>query len=32
MKENKKYMYEVKDLDKSQIVGTYRDEISAIRS
>jgi hypothetical protein len=29
MKENKKYMYEVKDLDKSQIVGTYRDEISA---
>ena len=29
MKENNKYMYEVKDLDKSQIVGTYRDEISA---
>ena len=29
MKENKKYMYEVKDLDKNQIVGTYRDEISA---
>ena len=29
MKENNKYMYEVKDLDKSQIVGTYRDETSA---
>ena len=29
MKENNKYMYEVKDLDKNQIVGTYRDEISA---
>tara|TARA_R100000654_G_C2613239_1_gene117086 strand:- start:153 stop:563 length:411 start_codon:yes stop_codon:yes gene_type:complete len=32
MKENNKYMYEVKDLDKSQIVGTYRDEISANKS
>ena len=32
MKENNKHMYEVRDLDKNQIVGTYRDEISANKS
>ena len=29
MKRNKKYVYEVKDLDLNQIVGTFEDEISA---